>query len=132
MKPVPPRVHRAPAPVGVLLLAGLAAAAQAQTYSVEIRPQRDDVNVKIETVEQPDLLIVKLTNGGARKVRCDLVYDASPQMPYRTTVYVDPGRTESSVLRAKRHWFRVVVDVKCRDPARQDDAVTAPPGSPPT
>lgn len=105
--------------VAAVALAALSPGAVAQTYTVEVRPERDDVNVKIETVEQSDLLLVKLTNGGTAKVRCDLRYDASPQMPYRTTVYIEPGRTESSVLRAKRHWFKVVVDVKCRDPARK-------------
>jgi hypothetical protein len=47
-------------------------------------------------------------------VRCALRYEAQPQPIYRTTTYVDPGKTEQSVFRAKRKWYQVAVDVECK------------------
>jgi len=70
--------------------------------------------VKVETVPMPGMLVVKLTNNGSAKVRCDLRYDASPQAPSRAHVYVNPGKTEENALRAQRKWFNVAVEVTCK------------------
>lgn len=88
--------------------------AQAQTYEVEVKSTLNDLPVKIETVPMPGVLVVKLTNSGTSKVRCDLRYDASPQPPYRAHVYVDAGKTAEDSFRAKRKWFNVVVEVTCK------------------
>lgn len=98
----------------VLVLATAALDAHAQTYTVEIRPTLNDLDVKIEHIAQTSMLILKLTNNTDTRVRCDLHFDASPQTPLRSTRSINPGRTISSVLRAQRRWFRVIVDVQCR------------------
>jgi hypothetical protein len=98
----------------VLVLAMLASDAYAQEYSVKINPTLHDLDIKIEPVATTGMLVVKLTNKTARKVRCDLRYDASPQVPYRKTTYVDPGKTEQSVFHAQRKWFSVDVNVECQ------------------
>ncbi len=100
--------------VGILLLGFVARDASAQTYSVEIRPTLNDLDVKIEQVPQTSMLIIKLTNNESTRVRCVLNFDASPQTPRRSTRSINPGKTISSVFRAQRHWFRVIVDVTCR------------------
>jgi len=99
---------------GPLLALLLPVVAAGQTYQVEVRPVLNDLDVKVETVEMTGMLVVKLTNNTAGKIRCDLRYDASPQAPYRTSTYVGPGKTEQSTFRAKRNWFNVVVDVDCK------------------
>lgn len=103
----------------VALAAALAWAASppgvvAQTYKVEVRPALDDLPVKIETVESPGVLVVRLTNSGTVRVRCDLRYDASPQPIRRSYVYLKPGATAENSFRAKRKWFTVTVDVTCK------------------
>jgi hypothetical protein len=95
------------------MLALAASAAMAQTYKVEIRPTLDDVNIKVDHVDSSGVLTLILTNIGELRARCELMFDASPQVPYRTTVFVDPGKDRSVVFRAKRKWFNVVVDVNC-------------------
>jgi hypothetical protein len=89
-------------------------AAAATTYEVELRSTLNDLPVRIETVPMDGMLVVKLTNAGSVKVRCDLRYDASPQPIGRAYVYVEPGGTEQNPFRAKRKWFNVVVDVTCK------------------
>jgi len=98
----------------IVSLALYAACASAQTYSVDIHPQLNGLDVKIEPVATSAMLVVKLTNATDKKVRCDLRYDAAPQTPFRKTTYVDPGKTEDSVFRAKRKWMSVDVDVECK------------------
>lgn len=100
--------------VGVLLLGFVACDASAQTYSVEIRPTLNDLDVKIEQIPQSSLLIIKLTNNESTRVHCVLNFDASPQTPRRSRRSINPGETISSVFRAQRRWFSVVVDVTCR------------------
>jgi hypothetical protein len=87
--------------------------ALAQTYDVDLTSELNGLDVKIEPVATTGMLVVKLTNQTAQKVRCDLRYDASPQTPYRKTTYVEPGKTEQSEFRAKRKWFKVEVRVEC-------------------
>ena len=99
---------------GVLALATLAIDASAQTYSVDINPTLNDLDIKIEPVATSGMLVVNLTNHTDKKVRCDLRYDASPQPIYRKTTYVEPGKTEPTVFKAKRKWHSVSVDVKCQ------------------
>ncbi len=96
-----------------LALSLLAMQAAAQTYSVNINPTLNGLDIKIEPVATTGMLVVKLTNDSNQKVRCNLRYDAAPQPLYRKTTYVDPGKTEQSVFRAKRKWFSVDVDVEC-------------------
>lgn len=97
----------------LLALAASAALAQSQTYTVEVRPALNDLDVKIEQVAQASTLVIKLTNNSPTRVRCNVRFDASPQTPVRRSHNIDPGRTESSVLRAQRRWFSVAVDVEC-------------------
>ena len=97
-----------------LAAATVAGPAAAQTYDVELNTELNDLPVKIETVPMEGILVVKITNDGATKVRCDLRYDASPQPVGRAYVHVAAGRTEQDSFRAKRKWFDVVVHVTCR------------------
>jgi hypothetical protein len=115
MTPEPaPRRSTARALVLALLAFGAqAAGAQSQTYSVEIRPVLNDLDIQIEHVANSRMLVVNLTNHSPTRVRCNLHYDASPQTPLRTTRHINPGQRETSVLRAQRRWFSVTVDVVC-------------------
>jgi hypothetical protein len=102
-------------PFAVLLLAigALTAHAQSNTYTVEIRPTLNDLDIKVEHVAQASTLVVNLTNNSPTRVRCNLRFDAAPQTPVRRTRHIDPGQTDSNVLRAQRRWFSVTVDVEC-------------------
>lgn len=97
----------------LLAAAGFAAHAQSNTYTVEIRPTLNDLDIKIEQVAQASTLTIRLTNGSPTRVRCNLLLDASPQTPVRRTRHINPGQTDSTVLRAQRRWFSVTVDVEC-------------------
>jgi hypothetical protein len=97
-----------------LALAMLAPTASAQDYSVKVNPTLHDLAIDIEPVPTTGLLIIKLKNNTDKKVRCDLRYDASPQPLYRTSTYVDAGKTEQSTFRAQQKWFSVAVDVDCK------------------
>lgn len=110
-----PRVRSTLRLAGLCLpaLAALAVHAQSQTYTVEMRPVLNDLDIKIEQVAQASTLVIRLTNNSPTRVRCNLRFDASPQTPVRRSHNIDPGRTESSVLRAQRRWFSVAVDVEC-------------------
>ena len=100
--------------VGILLLGFVARDASAQTYSVEIRPTLNDLEVKIEQVPQTSVLIIRLTNKESTRVRCVLDFNASPQTPRRRTRTINPGETISSTFHAQRRWIRVIVDVTCQ------------------
>ena len=102
----------------LLALVALAAHAQSQTYTVEVRPVLNNLDVKVEQVAQASTLVINLTNNSPTRVRCNVRFDASPQTPVRRTHNIDPGRTESSVLRAQRRWFSVAVDLECVPAAR--------------
>jgi hypothetical protein len=95
------------------LIVLVAPAAFAQTYTVEIRPTLNDLDVKIEPVSKSSMLVLRLTNNTDQRVRCRLRYDAAPQTPFRSSLNINPGRTEQSVFRAQRKWFAVVVEVNC-------------------
>jgi hypothetical protein len=101
------------AAIALVSIVLVAPAALAQTYTVEVNPTLNDLDVKIETVAMTGMLVVKLTNDTDQKVRCKLRYDASPQTPYRSIVNIDPGETEQSVFNAQRKWFAVAVEVEC-------------------
>jgi len=101
------------AALALALIVLVAPAAFAQTYTVEIRPTLNDLDVKIEPVATTSMLVVRLTNNMDHRVRCRLRFDASPQTPHRSSLNIDPGRTEQSVFRAQRKWFAVVVEVNC-------------------
>ena len=98
----------------VLALSMPVTCAVAQTYSVDIKSTLNGLDIGIEPVAQSGVLVVKLTNKTMQKVRCDLRYDAAPQPLYRNTTYVDAGKTEQSVFRAKRKWLSVDVAVECK------------------
>ena len=109
-----PRHRNCTCIVGILLLGFVAHDASAQTYSVEIRPTLNDLEVKIEQVPQSSVLIIRLTNKESTRVRCVLNFNASPQTPRRSTRTINPGATISSAFHAQRRWVRVIVDVTCR------------------
>jgi hypothetical protein len=92
----------------------LASVAVAQTYTVKLEALLHGLDIKVEPVETTGILVIKLTNKTDGKVRCDLRYDAAPQTLYRTTTYVDPGKTEQSTFVEKRKWFSVDVTVECK------------------
>lgn len=106
------------AAVLMLVAAPVQAVAPSQVYTVEVRPTLNDVAVAIDYVAQSTMLVMRLTNNGDVRVRCTLNYDASPQTPRRSTVFIEPGRTEQNALRAQRRWFSVTVDVECRPAPR--------------
>jgi len=93
-------------------------AASAVTYTVDVEPTLNDLPVKIEPLPFDGRLVMKLTNQGTVKVRCDLRYDASPQPIGRGYVYLAPGETAEHSFRAKRKWFSVAVAVTCKPEAR--------------
>jgi len=99
--------------LALLALCAPTTGAQSQTYTVDIRPVLNDLDIKIEHVANARMLVVNLTNNSPTRVRCNLHYDASPQTPLRTTRHINPGQRETSVLRAQRRWFSVTVDVVC-------------------
>lgn len=99
--------------LALALIVLVAPAAFAQTYTVEIRPTLNDLDVKIEQVAKSSMLVLRLTNNTEQRIRCRLRYDAPPQTTFRSSLNVNPGRTEQSVFRARRKWFAVVVEVNC-------------------
>ena len=99
--------------VASLALAGAAAAAFAQTYTVQVNTTLNDLAIEVEHLAQATMLIMRLTNNSDTRVRCNLRYDAAPQTPHRATVFVNPGRMEQNVFHARRRWFSVIVNVEC-------------------
>jgi hypothetical protein len=87
--------------------------AQSNNYTVDIRPVLNGLDIELGHVAKANALVVNLTNKSPTRVRCNVNFNAPPQTPLRTTRHIDPGRTEASVLRAHRRWFRVTVDVAC-------------------
>jgi hypothetical protein len=81
---------------------------------VEIHPTLNGLDVEIEPVATSEMLVVNLSNRTDKKIRCDLRYDAAPQTLSRKVTFVDPGKTEPSVFKAKRKWHTVAVDVNCK------------------
>jgi hypothetical protein len=103
-------------PIGLcaaLAVAMLSAVAMAQNYTVTINPTLNGLDVKFAYQADEDILIVTVTNDADRKVRCDFQYDAGPQLPHMTSVFVQPGKQAPSVFRATRYWFAVAVNVTC-------------------
>ena len=104
-------------PCSVLAALALSVGGQvalAQNYTVEVTPHLNGLDIKIEPVSNPGVLVVNLTNNTAQKVRCDLNFEADPQLPFQTFVFVEPGKTSSATLRATQQWFDVGVDVRCK------------------
>jgi hypothetical protein len=110
--------RRSPAAFLYFVLALAAAAlpfpAGAQTYDVELKTTLNDLPVTVESLPFSGRLVMKLTNRGTAKVRCDLRYDASPQPIRRSYVYLEPGETAENSFQAKRKWFSVTVEVTCK------------------
>jgi hypothetical protein len=97
-----------------LLAVAAVAAFAASTYDVEVKPELNGLPIEIESQPFDGRLVMKLTNGGDTKVRCDLRYDASPQPIQRSYVYLKPGETAENSFQAKRRWFNVTVTVTCK------------------
>jgi hypothetical protein len=104
--------------LSLLVLGAPALHAQSQTYTVDIRPTLNDLDVKIEHVASSRMLVVNLTNNSQTRVRCNVNFDPSPQTPLRTTRNINPGQRATSTLNAQRRWFSVTVDVVCVPAAR--------------
>ena len=96
------------------MVGGMARAAPMEVVTVEVTPHLDGLDIKIEPVSNPGVLVVNLTNNTAQKVRCDLNFEADPQLPFQTFVFVGPGKTGAATLRATQQWFDVSVDVRCK------------------
>jgi hypothetical protein len=97
-----------------LLAVAAVAAFAASTYDVEVKPELNGLPIEIEPQPFDGRLVMKFTNGGDTKVRCDLRYDASPQPIQRSYVYLKPGETAENSFQAKRRWFSVIVTVTCK------------------
>jgi hypothetical protein len=102
----------------LLVIAAPAAHTQSQVYTVDIRPVLNDLDIKIEHVANSSMLVMNLTNNSPTRVRCNLLFDASPQSPQRSTRHINPDQRTSIVLRAQRRWFSVRVDVTCEPAPR--------------
>ena len=103
-----------PSIVALLLAVAAPPAFAASTYDVEVRPDLNGLPIEIESQPFDGRLVMKLTNGGDTKVRCDLRYDASPQPIQRSYVYLKAGETAENSFQAKRRWFSVTVTVTCK------------------
>ena len=101
-------------PVAAAVACAAPSASGQTIYTVEVQSELGGLPVDIDTVPMEGMLVVKVTNRADVKVRCDLRYDASPQPIGRGYVYVEPGKTEQDVFRAKRLWYQVAVEVKCK------------------
>jgi len=85
----------------------------AQNYSVTMNPTLNGLDINLEPVANAEMLVVIVSNNSDKRVRCDFLYNAAPQMPFRTSEFVDPGKTVQSMFRRSTHWFSVVVNVTC-------------------
>ena len=83
------------------------------SYTVTVNPTLNGLNVGLEPISAPDVLIMKIANKSDKKIRCDFAYDAAPQRMTRTSSFVDAGESGQNVFRATDHWFSVNVDVTC-------------------
>lgn len=92
-----------------------AQAALAQVnYTVNVTSELNGLDIKIEPVSNAGLLVVNLTNGADTKVKCVVAFQADPQVPSRSFVFVEPGQRSSATLRATQRWYEVDVDVNCK------------------
>jgi hypothetical protein len=100
----------------VMLLTAIAlplAAVADSTYKVKVNTLLDGADVKVDYQSYETILIVSLNNIGENRARCEVNFDASPQVPARKVKFVDPGKSVTAELRADRMWFEVDVQVKC-------------------
>lgn len=97
----------------VIAMAAFAQTAAAQDYTVNVTQELNGLDIKIEPVSNTGLLVVNLQNNTAQKVKCDVNFQADPQLPNRSFVFIEPGKSSSATLRATQKWFEVDVDVKC-------------------
>ena len=93
--------------------AALPALAQVN-YTVNVTSELNGLDIKIEPVSNAGLLVVNLTNGTNGKVKCTVAFQADPQVPSRSFVFVEPGQRSSATLRATQRWYEVDVDVNCK------------------
>ena len=109
---------RLPLSAAIVLYAALSVAflspnAIAQNYTVTINPTLNGLDVKFAYQANAGMLIVTTTNNADKKVRCDFVFNAPPQLPDNKSVFVQPGKNATSVLQGNTMWFSVNVDVTC-------------------
>lgn len=97
-----------------IAVAAFAQAAAAQDYTVNVTQELNGLDIVIEPVSNTGLLVVNLKNNTAQKVKCDVNFQADPQVPNRSFVFIEPGKSSSATLRATQRWFEVDVDVKCK------------------
>ena len=99
----------------VLCVACAALPALAQVnYTVNVTSELNGLDIKIEPVSNAGLLVVNLTNGTDGKVKCIVAFQADPQVPNRSFVFIEPGKRSSATLRATQRWYEVDVDVNCK------------------
>lgn len=99
----------------LLCLAGATLPALAQVnYTVNVTSELNGLDIKIEPVSNAGLLVVNLTNGTDGKVKCIVEFQADPQVPSRSFVFVEAGQRSSATLRATQRWFEVDVNVSCK------------------
>jgi hypothetical protein len=83
-------------------------------YTVNVTSELNGLDIKIEPVSNAGLLVVNLTNGTDGKVKCIVSFQADPQVPNRSFVFIEPGKRSSATLRATQRWYEVDVDVNCK------------------
>jgi hypothetical protein len=96
------------------LVAAWQGASADANYTVNVTSELNGLDVKIEPVANPGVLVVNLRNGTAGKIKCTVAFQADPQVPSRTFVFVEPGRSAAATLMATQRWFEVDVDVSCK------------------
>lgn len=96
-----------------LALALLSPGAVAQNYSVNINPTLNGLDIKFNPQANRGMLLIGLKNNSDKKARCDFNYNAQPQMPHRTSVFIAAGKDATSSFEANTQWFSVEVDVTC-------------------
>jgi hypothetical protein len=100
--------------LAAIAMAAFAHAAAAQDYTVNVTQELNGLDIKIEPVANTGLLVVNLQNNTAQKVKCSVNFQADPQVPNRSFVFIEPGKSSAATLRATQRWFEVDVDVKCK------------------
>jgi hypothetical protein len=100
--------------LAAIAMAAFVQTAAAQNYTVNVTQELNGLDIKVEPVSNVGLLVVNLTNNTAQKVKCSVNFQADPQLPNRSFVFVEPGKSSSATLRATQKWYEVDVDVKCK------------------
>ena len=100
--------------LAAIAMTAFAHTAAAQDYTVNVTQELNGLDIKIEPVSNTGLLVVNLQNNTAQKVKCNVNFQADPQVPNRSFVFIESGKSSAATLRATQRWFEVDVDVKCK------------------